>query len=120
MSEHVASLGRVGTDRLAESDRRAVESVRRAMERLGFEITTIRPEPGFEGRWQVHWQAQRYVRTARSFGASGATALAAARAALTNAMEAMSENTLSEDRCCSRGGRARDSAAGKSAFTYNS
>ncbi len=56
------------------------------MDRLGFEIVSVRPEPGPPGRWNARWRPKDAPRTV-SFGASGETAYAALRAALMNASD---------------------------------
>ena len=46
----------VESDTVPESERRAVERAQRAMQRFGFEITTIQREPGSLRYWQVRWR----------------------------------------------------------------
>ena len=61
------------TTALPEGDGRAVELIQSAMERLGFEITTIRREAGSAAHWQVHWRVKSKDTTA-TYGARAETA----------------------------------------------
>ena len=74
---------------ISEPERLAISRVRRRMDRLGSEIITITCEPEPAGRWHVQWRVKDRALRNLSYGASGATALAAAHAALANAHSAL-------------------------------
>ena len=78
-------------DLVSELERAVIARLCREMESLGCEVTSLRRESGHAERWHVHWGVKDRAASLVSYGATGATAVAAVRAALSNARSDLSE-----------------------------
>ena len=84
----------VDRDLVPECERLVIATLRLELDSLGCEVTSVGREACCVGRWQVRWRVKddriRHV----SYGATGDTAVAAVRAALSNAQSDLSELRL--------------------------
>ena len=78
-------------DRVPELDKVAIARLCREMDSLGCEVTSVRREAGPLERWHVQWRIRDRQINRISYGATGGSALAAARAALSNAQSDLGE-----------------------------
>ena len=78
-------------DQVPELERLAIARLCREMDSLGCEVASVRRESGATQRWHVQWHVKDRRVSVISYGASGETALAATRAALSNAQSGLSE-----------------------------
>lgn len=93
-------------DRVPEVERVAIARLCREMDSLGCEVKSVCRESGAVERWHVQWRVKDRRINGTTYGATGGTALAAARAALSNAQSDLGE-TVSFDHLTSSPGDTR-------------
>ena len=76
---------------MPELERVAIARLCREMDSLGCEVTSVRRESEGVKRWHVQWRVKDHQFNGTPYGASGETALVAARAALSNAQSDLGE-----------------------------
>lgn len=92
-AEKVRHLPVVGLDGDSVPDRQRLEIARvcREMDRLGCQITRVQRNSDSTDRWDVEWRSKDRRISPVVYGATAATPLATARAALANAQSDLDE-----------------------------